>query len=387
MSRPHTVPCPSFPFVAAVTALLVAALAASPAAQTTINLPDSLYFPGDTVAWVKRVPAYCEGPAWHARTGEVTFTQIGSPGTPSNRPHWPLWRVKPGVDTGSVFWNLGQGNGQKVDPQGRLVVIQRDVVLRFAAYDSMGAKVDTLVASGRNGVSFNANNNTDGGAGNDLSIGSRGDFYFTNLASNAYYVDTAGNLSIAATGLNAANGIFWLEEENAVYVHSSNTIYRFDRGADGALVNRTTWASLSGYADGGCMDSQGHRWIGDYQNGMIKVYTPGGQMIGNITLRAVSGSYNARPGNSGNANNCIFGGPDLKTLYITGDGGLYNLRVKIAGRPPATAPTSLKAFVLRNRIQDPGVVEPLRTTRDVRGRVTGEGWGGATVRPAPAGRD
>ncbi len=381
MTRPYHRPPFAFPalFAAMVTSLATA--------QTTINLPDSLYFPGDTVAWEKRVPSYCEGPAWHARTGEVTFTQIGSPGTPGNRPHWPLWRVKPGEDTGSVFWNLGQGNGQKVDPQGRLVVIQRDVAIRFAAYDSVGAKVDTLVTSGKDGVSFNANNNTDGGAGNDLSIGARGDFYFTNLASNAYYVDTAGNLSVAATGLNSANGIFWFEEENAVYVHSNTTIYRFDRGADGTLVNRTTWTTFSGYADGGCIDSQGHRWIGDYQNGMIKAYTPGGQLIGNITLRAVSGTYNARPGNAGNANNCTFGGPDLKTLYITGDGGLFSLRVKIAGRPPATAPTSLKAFVLKNRKNGLGGVEPLPRTYDVRGRTTTSGWGGATVRSTSVPRD
>ena len=324
----------------ALSALTASILLAQPGiAQTTINLPDSLYYPGDTVTWVKRVPSYCEGPAWHARTGEVTFTAIGSPGSPANRPHWPLWRVKPGEDTGSVFWNQGQGNGQIVDAQGRLVVVQRDVVIRFERYDSAGARVDTLVASGQNGVSFNANNNTDGGAGNDLSMGARGDFYFTNLASSVYYVDTAGNLSVAATGLNSANGIFWLEDEDVVHVHSNTNLYRFERGANGALVNRTTWSTVSGYADGGCIDSAGNRWIGNYVQGAVQVYSPTGQSIGSISMRSVSGAYNARSGNAGNANNCVFGGPDLKTLYITGDGGLYSLRVKIPGRqlpPPET---------------------------------------------------
>jgi hypothetical protein len=66
--------------------LLPIALAAMPAvAQTIVSLPDSLYSPGDTVAWIKRLTHYCEGPAWHARTGEVTFTQIGSPGSSTNR--------------------------------------------------------------------------------------------------------------------------------------------------------------------------------------------------------------------------------------------------------------------------------------------------------------
>ena len=31
------------------------------------------------------------------------------------------------------------------------------------------------------------------------------------------------------------------------------------------------------------------------------------------------------------ATNCAFGGPDLKTLYVTGGGSLYSIRVKTAG--------------------------------------------------------
>lgn len=363
---------------------LLAALPA--AAQTVINLPDSLYYPGDTVTWVKRVPSYCEGPAWHARTGEVTFSAVGSPGSPSNRPHWPLWRVKPGVDTGSVFWNLGQGNGQVVDAQGRLVVVQRDVVIRFERYDSAGARVDTLVASGKNGVNFHANNNTDGGAGNDLVMGSRGDFYFTTLASSVYYVDTAGNLSVAASSLNSANGIFWDEEDSVVFVHNTSgnnaAILRYTRTSSGALTNRTTWGTFSGYADGGCVDSAGNRWVGDYTNGMIRVFSREGQQVGNISLRSVSGAYNARGGNAGNANNCVFGGPDFKTLYITGDGGLFSLRVRIPGKPPAQEPVSLRAFRIKP-VKGEGFLQD--GFRDLLGRALPENREGPVLKlPATA---
>jgi sugar lactone lactonase YvrE len=351
--------------------VLTAAFTILPAgAQTTITLPDSLYTPGDTVVWVKPVPAYCEGPAWHPRTGEVTFTQIGSPGPIGNRPHWPLWRVRPGVDTGSIFYNLGQGNGQVLDPQGRLVVIQRDVVIRFAAYDVPGAAVDTLTFSGKNGVIFDGNlNNSDAQAGNDIVFGVRGEFYFTNLASNVYYVDTARTLFQVVSNASSANGIEWLEEENRVYVNEGANIRHYTRGSDGSLTNRTVWATQSGMgADGGCVDSHGNRWVGDYSGGMVRVFNAAGQSIGNITMRSVSGAYNARGGNAGNADNCVFGGGDLKTLYITGDGGLYSLRVKIAGRPPATS-TAIRSFPLRNAGKD-GKSAPLDGEgRDLRGRL------------------
>src|SRR5690606_25525671 len=151
--------------------------------------------------------------------------------------------------------------------------------------------------------------------------------------SNVYYVDTAGVLSQVVNNASSANGIFWVEEENRVYVHEGSNIRHYTRQANGTLTNRTVWATQSGMgADGGCMDSHGNRWVADYSQGMVRVFNAAAAQVGNITMRGVMGAFNARGGNAGNASNCTFGGPDLKTLYITGDGGLYSLRVKIAGR-------------------------------------------------------
>jgi hypothetical protein len=44
----------------------------------------------------------------------------------------------------------------------------------------------------------------------------------------------------------------------------------------------------------------------------------------------------------GNTSNCHFGGPDRKTLFITGDGGLYKVQLKIAGRVRPGAPTGVR---------------------------------------------
>jgi sugar lactone lactonase YvrE len=226
---------------AALMTLCLAATGAG-AQSNTVNLPDYLHDPADTVVWEMRIPHYCEGPAWNPATGDVTFSQIGSPGTASNRPDWLIWRINPGVDTGSLFYDKGQGNGQEIDPWGRLAVIQRDMVIRF---DSTGA-VDTLVKSGDNGVVFDGGLSNDQQAGNDLSFASNGAFYFTALHTRVFYVDTNGTLSVAHEGANWANGIHWIEEENAVYVHNQANIYRFDREEDGTLINRTVFANVPG---------------------------------------------------------------------------------------------------------------------------------------------
>jgi sugar lactone lactonase YvrE len=307
------------------------------------------------------VTGYCEGPAWNPATGEVTFSQPGSVGSSSNRPDWPLWKIKPGQDTGAIFYNKGQGNGQTLDPQGRLAVILRAHVIRF---NGLGG-VDTIAASGSNGVVFDAGGTTDNGAGNDLSFASNGAFYFTNLASGIFYVNPAGQLSQAYSNAQSTNGIDWIEEQGKVYVHEGATIQRYDVGPDGSLTNRTAWVTQSGMgSDGGCVDSRGNQWVGDYTNGMMRVFNAAGQAIGTITLRSVSGAYNFRSGNAGNVDNCTFGGADLKTLYMTGDGGLFSLRVKIPGRPDPKA-TALRGTATRSKI----LTAPTTEARDLRGRL------------------
>ena len=355
---------------------LFAALPA--AAQNIIELPDSLWQAGDTVTWVSKVTGYCEGPAWEAATGNVYFTEQAQSG---NAAHWPIRRVKTLTnDTGGIWYNNLQSNGLYFDTQGRLVVAQNGRLTRFVAGSETPVVDTVLVTSGTNGVTFNQ--------ANDLSIGKNGAIYFTDYANRVFYLSPSGQLSIATTNVQTANGIYWIEEENAVYVHSATTngnVYRFDiDSVTGALVNRTTFVSGINSPDGGTLDVNGNRYVASYSLGEIRVYNAAGTYLGRIAMRVQNGTiYDAvsfRQGNQGNASNAVFGGPDMKTLYITGDGGLFSIRLKIPGRLPQ-GPVSIRA----SRLKPQGIGTPTTESRDLRGRALPEGWEGPILKSVPAG--
>jgi gluconolactonase len=301
------------------TALLLCAFAGSAWSQDpgVAILPDSLMAPGTKVQWVKKMVAYCEGPTVNAQ-GMLFFTEQRDQSTPE----WPIWKIDPAnpADTGTVFLrNSSNANGMNFDTHGRLVAAQRQKVTR---YESNGAA--TVLATSGNGADFNL--------ANDLSIASNGTIYFTDLQSNIFLIDTAGKLKVAYSDAQGANGIELVEEQGLVYVNEgyANQVTRYHVAADGSLGSPELFVRLQG-VDGLTLDEHGNFYIASYTNGLITVFNAAGQKLGTITMTA-TGEYDTFRGTEANTSNCAFGGPDKKTLFITGDGGVYSVRLKIAGR-------------------------------------------------------
>lgn len=315
----------------AVLGILIAAAAASAQHSAVITLPDSIMEPGTQVTWVKKVPRYCEGPATNGTL--VYFTEQHA----NSDPNWPIWKLDLSnpADTGTRWVASGQNNGLFVDAKGMVYSAQNGKVVRLKQDGSVDA---TLAASGTGGVSFKQ--------ANDLSIGKNGALYFTDLGSSVYYVDPAGQLKTAASGLKGANGVEWVEEQNAVYVLEVNAsqISKFDIGAGGALTLNKKFATLT-QPDGCDLDSHGNFYVGSYGEGAVHVINANGQDIGKIAFKMDAGQYNVSPGDIGNICNCHFGGTDNKTLFCTGDGGMFSIRLKIPGRAwPAAGATGIGAW-------------------------------------------
>ncbi len=296
---------------------------------STVTLPDSIGTTGDSVTWVKQLKKYCEGPASDSN-GVMFFTEQGG----RNSDNWPIWKIDPSnpSDTGEVFLlESSQANGLLFDKDGKLVAAQKGKITRFNADGS----VDKVLAQSGNGATFNK--------ANDLSIGTDGSLYFTDLNTDIFYVSPKGELSSVLTNANGPNGIEYIEETKSIFINETKTnlVSRYEQGEKGLLINRTTFISEINIPDGATFDEQGNYYSASFMDGTIYVFNTAGVKIGSIAIHTPTSHDNTMTGIRGNTSNCAFGGPENKTLFITGDGGLFSIKLKIAGRrlPNQTVPS------------------------------------------------
>jgi gluconolactonase len=305
------------------------ALWAAPAlyAAHQVNLPASLAAPGAQVVDVMVGLSYSEGVAVDP-SGNVFFSE--DPDVDNGR----IREITPAGEK-SVYKDPSRGsNGLEFDNQGRLHICMHDSLLRV----EKDGKVTVLHASTPSASI---------GRVNDLSISSAGSVFFTNLYGNTlFFRNTSGQITTRT--FNGVNGVEWIEEKSIVYVASGGLQKcKVDNGT-GALSDCTVFAaSPNGDTDGLTVDALGNVWHANWGQGKVYVTDSTGKDLGSITIDAapVPGKRYTN-GAMGNADNCHFGGPDNKTLFITGDGGLYKIDLLVAGRNRPGWPSSPNPIVL-----------------------------------------
>jgi gluconolactonase len=247
-----------------------------------------------------------------------------------------VWFSEPGANTiykvdaagkASVFYS-GHGdapNGLEIDNQGRLLACVKDAVIRFRP----DGKADTVAASD-GAIAFK---NLD-----DITIGSDGSMYVSNLGAGktVFRIGADGKASIASTAVANPDGVEWLEEKKILYVSDRNatTTWQFDVAPDGSLSNKRGYVTDIPGAAGLTMDEKEDVYISGYSQGAVHLYSPGKKdpFLGHILVKG-------SPTPTGNNANQCFGGADFKTLYITGNGGLFKIALNLKGRrrPGSTA--------------------------------------------------
>ncbi|WP_432262401.1 SMP-30/gluconolactonase/LRE family protein [Cupriavidus sp. TMH.W2] len=146
-------------------------------------------------------------------------------------------------------------------------------------------------------------------------------------------------------GFLTSNGLAFSPDQRWLY-HSDTprfTVYRraFDVRT-GKVGPREEWLSLSpsaedrGRPDGAAVDAEGHYWSALYEGGRVIRVAPDGRIVAEFPLPARCPTM------------CAFGGPGLRTLYVTTarhgrpatelealpeSGGLFALRVPVPGLP------------------------------------------------------
>lgn len=280
--------------------------ATADSAGSTGTLPAEIAAPNTPVIAVYKVNSFCEGPAWDGK-GRVVF---------SSQNAGKIYSYEPATKTQGEFITLSGANGEEWANDGRLYACGRGGIF---TYNAQGGDKQTLLSATPDP--------------NDLTIDSKGNLYFSTYNPTFSFKAVNGTAkTVNPKQYKSSNGIEFLEESGILYVndYAGGFVYKYAATSDGTLSNETTFATVSS-PDGITVDEQGNVYVSSGLSGTIVVFNPAGVKQGEITVSSAPGG-DSHPGIGYNTSNCVFGGPDRKTLFITGDGGLYAVQLKIAGR-------------------------------------------------------
>ncbi len=224
-------------------------------------------------------------------------------------------------------------NGTLLDAQERLICAEAGSAGQKISMITNG--VVTPLATNWNGLKFYSPN--------DIAVKSDGTIWFTDPNYNSgtskgqvgfppdYYVyqfhpanATATCRAVITNGIIRPNGLCFSPDETKLYVaDSDNTanghrLYVYSVTTSNTLAGGAVFANINnGVPDGIKCDVDGRVWS-SAGNG-VHIYAANGQLIGRILFHRTA--------------NLCWGGPQYKTLYMTGQPLVTSIPVRVAGAP------------------------------------------------------
>lgn len=160
---------------------------------------------------------------------------------------------------------------------------------------------------------------------NDLVADDLGGIYYTLTgAGQVVYIDPDGNQRVAVSNIASPNGLILSPDQKILYVAATGTkkIWAFPILSHGKTAPGRLFAAMDSGpekgADGMCVDRAGNVYCAGPKH--IWIWSPSGELLEKIEAPE-------RP------INCAFGDSDLRSLYVTGFGGLYRIRMNAYGVP------------------------------------------------------
>lgn len=240
-------------------------------------------------------------------------------------------------------------NGLLIDPQGRLIAAEGAMSATAQRY---GLRVSgkprvtrTDLKTGKVEILAEKFEGKPLAGPNDVTIDGKGRLYFTDFTGGAVYrIDPPRKLTriLAAPEVQRPNGIQVSPDDRILYLVEANgaeggarLIRAYDLLADGTVRNmRVLYNFYPGRsADGMSIDIQGNLYASAGMHSLrgtaetldtkcgVYVISPQGTLLKFIPIPEDFITNNA------------FGGPDMKTLYVTAGKTLYKMRNEIAGLP------------------------------------------------------
>jgi len=152
---------------------------------------------------------------------------------------------------------------------------------------------------------------------NDGCVSPEGALWFGSMhdaeaeASGALYrLDEQGRCVALDKGYVITNGPAF-SPDGRVFYHtdtSNRTVYAFDRPEPHTLTRKRVFVRLedgAGWPDGTTVDQEGCVWIALWGGWGVRRYSPGGELLAAVRLPCA------------NVTKIAFGGPDLRTAYVT----------------------------------------------------------------------
>ena len=172
-------------------------------------------------------------------------------------------------------------------------------------------------------------------AANDLAIDRDGGVYFSDLRKGAnlpqekagvYYLAANGNVNRVIDDLDTPNGVILSRDERFLLVAATRElrIVRYPILQPGRLGTGETFYrfdSIEGTrlgGDGMTIDVNGNFYFAHFRGRKVDVVSPDGERLAEIPF-------------PDNTTNCVFGGPDGRTLFVTSGNAVYAVRMKIPG--------------------------------------------------------
>jgi gluconolactonase len=258
---------------------------------------------------------FTEGPAAD-KDGNVYFSDI-----PNERIH----KVDKDGKLSVFREKSNRANGLMVNAKGEVVACE--MAGRVVAISPDGKNIRVL-ADKYDGKPFNAPN--------DLVLDKHGGVYFTDPTFGApkplpqgkaavYYIAADGKVTRLIDDLTQPNGVILSPDEKTLYVIPTGPaeMMAYPVEAPGKLGKGRVFCTLQDKAgkkgtggDGCTIDTKGNLYITS-QIG-IQVFDPTGKFLGAI-------AFPEQPAN------VTFGGPDMKTLFVTARSSLYTVRMEATG--------------------------------------------------------
>ena len=280
--------------------------------------------------------AFTEGPAVD-REGNVYFTDLV----------WQrIMKLSAGGELSVFREHSNNANGLLFDAQGRLVACEGAESQRRGVRQTFTPRVTrTEMRTGAVEVLTDNYRGAPFTGPNDVTLDSSGRLYFTDLAGGAVYrIDAPRQVAriLARPDIERPNGIQISPDDKTLYLIEANgaeggarLIRGYDLAPDGTVSNmRVVYNFAPGRSgDGMSIDSQGNLYVSAGMNQLrgtaetldtktgVYVISPKGTLIKFIPIPEDYITNNA------------FGGPDMKTLYVTAGKTVYKLSMDIAGLP------------------------------------------------------